>query len=89
MEKKPTKPKTIEPESRKQKSLKPKGVTPATAEQSVLVWDIPTRLFHWLLVIGVVYAWFAVEILEDMEQHFYAGYSAFFAVISSSLGFCR
>ena len=40
-----------------------------------LVWDVPTRIFHWCLLIGVAYAWFAVEILEDMQQHFYAGYS--------------
>lgn len=41
-----------------------------------MIWDLPTRLFHWLLVIAVGYAWFAVDVLEDMEQHFYAGYSA-------------
>ena len=54
---------------------KPESSKQQHRDQRVLVWDIPTRLFHWLLVIGVVYAWFAVEILEDMEQHFYAGYS--------------
>lgn len=41
-----------------------------------MIWDLPTRLFHWLLVIAIGYAWFAVDILEDMEQHFYAGYTA-------------
>lgn len=41
-----------------------------------LVWDIPTRLCHWLLVASIFYAWLAVEILEDMEQHFRAGYTA-------------
>jgi len=41
----------------------------------VLVWDLPTRLCHWLMVIAISYAWFAVEILEDMQQHFWAGYS--------------
>jgi cytochrome b len=41
-----------------------------------MIWDLPTRLFHWLLVAAVGYAWFAVDVLEDMEQHFYAGYSA-------------
>ena len=50
----------------------PKLIPP---KKEILVWDIPTRLFHWLLVIAITYAWFAVEILEDMEQHFYAGYS--------------
>ncbi len=42
----------------------------------ILVWDIPTRLCHWLLVASLFYAWFSVDILEDMEQHFLAGYSA-------------
>ncbi len=40
-----------------------------------MIWDWPTRVFHWLLALAVGYAWFAVEILEDMDQHFYAGYS--------------
>lgn len=39
------------------------------------VWDLATRLFHWALVASVFYAWFSVEILEDMNQHFYAGYA--------------
>ncbi|TQV79414.1 cytochrome B [Exilibacterium tricleocarpae] len=44
-------------------------------KQQILIWDIPTRVCHWLLAVGVVYAWFSVEILEDMEQHFWAGYT--------------
>ncbi len=39
------------------------------------VWDLPTRLFHWSLLIAVFYSWLSVEILEDMQQHFYAGYA--------------
>jgi cytochrome b len=42
--------------------------------QRKLVWDIPTRLAHWLMVILIIYSWFAVEILEDMQQHFWSGY---------------
>lgn len=38
------------------------------------VWDLPTRLFHWSLSISVFYSWFSIEVLEDMQQHFYAGY---------------
>ena len=30
------------------------STTPATDTQPVRVWDLPTRLFHWLLVVGVV-----------------------------------
>jgi cytochrome b len=40
----------------------------------ILVWDIPTRLFHWLLVAAIAYSWYAIEILEDLKQHFMAGY---------------
>lgn len=38
------------------------------------VWDLPTRLFHWGLLAALLYSWLSVEILEDMQQHFYAGY---------------
>jgi len=43
--------------------------------KNILVWDIPTRLCHWLLVASIFYAWFAIEFLEDMQHHFIAGYS--------------
>lgn len=40
-----------------------------------LVWDLPTRLFHWALLCAVAYSWLSIEILEDLQQHFYAGYA--------------
>ena len=46
-----------------------------------LVWDLPVRITHWLLVGLVSYAWFAVEILEDLEQHFLAGYGVLTLVL--------
>ena len=42
----------------------------------IVVWDFPTRAFHWLLVATLFYSWFSVDVLEDMDQHFYAGYTA-------------
>ena len=39
------------------------------------IWDIPTRLFHWLLVLTIVTAW-ATEELDWMQWHSYAGYMA-------------
>ena len=40
-----------------------------------LVWDIPVRLFHWLLVICLFAQWLTAEILEDATDiHFYLGY---------------
>lgn len=29
--------------------------------KSVRIWDLPTRLFHWLLVLGVGFSWFSAE----------------------------
>ncbi len=28
---------------------------------SVKLWDLPTRLFHWILVIGIGFSWFCAE----------------------------
>lgn len=44
-------------------------------KKMIPVWDLPTRLFHWCLCVAVFYSWFSIEILEDMQQHFYAGYA--------------
>ncbi|MFT4810159.1 MAG: cytochrome b [Paraglaciecola sp.] len=40
-----------------------------------LVWDIPVRLFHWLLVLCLFGQWLTTEVLENaMDIHFYIGY---------------
>jgi cytochrome b len=40
-----------------------------------LVWDIPVRLFHWLLVLCLFGQWLTAEVLEDaMDIHFNIGY---------------
>ena len=40
-----------------------------------LVWDLPVRLFHWLLVLSIFGQWLTVEVLEDsIDIHFYLGY---------------
>lgn len=38
-----------------------------------LVWDLPLRLFHWLLVLTVLGLWIAAE-NDYMQYHFYLGY---------------
>lgn len=38
------------------------------------VWDLPTRLFHVLLICGVFSSWLSYE-LGRMEWHFYSGYT--------------
>ena len=40
-----------------------------------LIWDLPVRIFHWLLVICIMAQWITAELLEDaMQLHFYIGY---------------
>ncbi len=40
------------------------------------VWDLPTRAFHWLLVVSVVAGWLLGENLSfsNIQWHFYFGY---------------
>ena len=38
-----------------------------------LVWDLPVRLFHWLLVLLLAASWLTAE-LDRMTLHFYSGY---------------
>jgi cytochrome b len=44
--------------------------------QSVLVWDFPVRVFHWLLVISFVGAWLTAESEAQQMIHYAFGYSA-------------
>ncbi len=40
-----------------------------------LIWDFPTRLFHWLLVAGITAQWLTGEYLDDaIDWHFTIGY---------------
>jgi cytochrome b len=46
--------------------------------QQVRVWDLPTRLFHWLLAACVVFSFVAAKIGGNaMEWHFRSGYAVF------------
>ena len=42
-----------------------------------LIWDVPVRLFHWLLVFFVSLSVISAEIgtLDAMDIHFYSGYA--------------
>ncbi|MCH8552440.1 MAG: cytochrome b/b6 domain-containing protein [Natronospirillum sp.] len=44
-----------------------------TDKSKVAVWDLPTRLFHWLLVIGLVGSFVTIS-QGWMQAHFYFGY---------------
>ncbi len=48
------------------------------------VWDLPTRLFHWLLVILVALAWYMAEFsssIDNREWHARAGYGVLVLVL--------
>lgn len=40
-----------------------------------LIWDLPTRIFHWLLAILIGAAWYTVSISGDMDAHMLIGQS--------------
>jgi cytochrome b len=43
--------------------------------QKLYIWDFPTRLFHWLLVIAIASQYITAELIDDAIQwHFYGGY---------------
>jgi cytochrome b len=46
------------------------------SDKKKLIWDIPTRLFHWAIVISLCYSWYSMEIEEDLDHHFLSGYIA-------------
>lgn len=46
---------------------------------TVRVWDLPTRLFHWTLVLFVLFAWISSEYFEELSDprlqwHRWTGY---------------
>lgn len=46
-----------------------------------LIWDLPVRVIHWLLVILVGWSWYAVDINNDLETHMFLGYCILTLVI--------
>ena len=43
-----------------------------SAARAVKVWDIPTRLFHWLLVALFAFSWWSAE-NDEMAWHYRSG----------------
>ena len=41
--------------------------------KNIKVWDIPTRLFHWALVVAVGFMWYSSGDFELMEYHLIVG----------------
>lgn len=40
----------------------------------IKIWDLPTRLFHWVLVVLIALAWCSQE-FNSMDFHVYVGYA--------------
>ena len=40
----------------------------------VAVWDLPTRLFHWLLVVLIAFSWWSAE-EDEIDLHIWSGLS--------------
>jgi cytochrome b len=47
----------------------------------VKVWDLPTRLFHWTLVLLMVLQWWSAENSETMDYHMWGGYAVLVLVL--------
>lgn len=45
-----------------------------TGTTRVRVWDVPTRVVHWLMVVLIAASWWTAEI-GNLEFHRYSGYS--------------
>ncbi len=37
------------------------------------VWDLPVRVFHWLLVLAIAFLWYSGENADDLERHMLIG----------------
>ncbi len=49
--------------------------TNPTSSNTTIIWDLPTRLFHWGLVAGITTCWISASWLDNaMTLHIWAGY---------------
>lgn len=51
-----------------------------SVSSSALIWDFPTRLFHWALAAAIATSFVSVNI-DEMEWHFTAGGAVLFLVL--------
>ena len=54
----------------------PVDTTVDTRTKPQLIWDLPTRVFHWLLAACVLGAWLTAESERSRMLHLALGYSA-------------
>lgn len=60
-------------ESAEHARLAPTPAWSSEVPSRIQVWDLPIRLFHWLLTAAVVAAWFSAG--HDAVVHYWAGYT--------------
>jgi cytochrome b len=49
--------------------------------QPVVVWDLPTRLFHWTLVVLMIAQWWTAQSSSTMDWHVWGGYAVLTLVL--------
>jgi cytochrome b len=49
--------------------------------QPVKVWDLPTRLFHWMLVTLMIAQWLTAQSSSAMDYHLWGGYAVLTLVL--------
>ena len=49
--------------------------------QAVRVWDLPTRLFHWILVALMIAQWLTAESDGALQYHVWGGYAVLTLVL--------
>ena len=54
---------------------------PTQPLQTVKVWDLPTRLFHWTLVALMIAQWLTAENSDTMDYHIWGGYAVLTLVL--------
>ena len=56
-------------------------VKPAADKTHVRAWDLPTRLFHWALVVLIANAYVTRMYLEDLTWHIWNGYAILVLIV--------
>jgi cytochrome b len=54
---------------------------PNPLQQTVPVWDLPTRLFHWILVTLMIVQWLTAQSNGALQYHVWGGYAVLALVL--------
>lgn len=49
-------------------------------QKDVKIWDLPTRLFHWALVLAIFICWYSMEV-RQLSLHKYSGLFVLFLLV--------